>query len=296
MNKFNANDGSNQGGGIRPERESLFAPGQAKRDFKDFGQHLRRERELRNISLEEIAQVTRINKRYLLAIEEGHQENLPAIPFVKGFIAAYAKHIGLNSEEEITYYDEVRSEPLQESRTFTPPQAPAKPRNRVWLWVLPAALVLTAALLLWINRRVAAPPERVAVQEEAVQETPAPEVPPPPVKSAPREPEETVSTRPGEGVRLALSAAEKSWVYAVIDEKTVKDFFLQPGEKMEFTAQEVVNLTLGNSGGIMITFNGKDLGALGKHNEVKRDMLFTWDPVKGPELKDTFSRLEETGN
>ena len=45
-----------------------------------FGEHLKREREMRGVSLEEIAAATRINTRYLEALEKHTGATCPAAP------------------------------------------------------------------------------------------------------------------------------------------------------------------------------------------------------------------------
>ena len=55
-----------------------------------FGEILKRERELRDISLREIADATKIHIRYLEALEANRFDSLPGGVFNKGFIRAYA--------------------------------------------------------------------------------------------------------------------------------------------------------------------------------------------------------------
>jgi cytoskeletal protein RodZ len=62
------------------------------------------ERERRNISLEEISLSTKINIRYLTAIEQGHFEELPGGIICKGFLRAYARQIGMDEEQAINGY------------------------------------------------------------------------------------------------------------------------------------------------------------------------------------------------
>ena len=69
-----------------------------------FGERLRREREMRGISLENIAAATKIGTRLLRALEEEHFELLPGGIFNKGFVRAYAKYLGLNEEEAVADY------------------------------------------------------------------------------------------------------------------------------------------------------------------------------------------------
>src|SRR5450631_929215 len=69
-----------------------------------FGERLRREREMRGISLDDIAESTKIGTRLLRALEEEHFDLLPGGIFDKGFVRAYAKYLGLNEDEAVTDY------------------------------------------------------------------------------------------------------------------------------------------------------------------------------------------------
>jgi cytoskeleton protein RodZ len=78
--------------------------------FKEsLGEYLKRERELRQISLEEVAEGTKIAIYRLRAMEAGRWEELPAEVFVKGFIKSYAEFIGLVPEDVILRYQEIHA-------------------------------------------------------------------------------------------------------------------------------------------------------------------------------------------
>jgi len=70
----------------------------------EFGDKFRKAREKKEISLDDVSNVTKISSRMLLAIEEEHFDQLPGGVFNKGFIRAYAKHLGLDAEEAVTDY------------------------------------------------------------------------------------------------------------------------------------------------------------------------------------------------
>src|SRR5205807_9443203 len=74
-------------------------------ELASFGEELRREREIRGISLKEIADATKISKRFLDAIERNDHKILPAPVFTRGFIREYARYLGLNSEEIVGRYN-----------------------------------------------------------------------------------------------------------------------------------------------------------------------------------------------
>ncbi|NOR13733.1 MAG: helix-turn-helix domain-containing protein, partial [Candidatus Aminicenantes bacterium] len=63
-----------------------------------IGQDLKRERELRGISLKEIAESTKINIRFLRALEDDQFDALPGKFFTRGIIRGYAKYLGLEEE------------------------------------------------------------------------------------------------------------------------------------------------------------------------------------------------------
>src|SRR5512147_2092556 len=70
-----------------------------------LGADLRKQREIRGVTLKEIADATKISKRYLEALEEDKYDTLPAPVFTRGFVREYARYLGLNSEEMVNRYN-----------------------------------------------------------------------------------------------------------------------------------------------------------------------------------------------
>src|SRR5579863_434527 len=73
-----------------------------------LGQHLRRQRERRNISTGELARVTRIPLASIDAIEGDRFDELPGEVFVRGFLRAHAQAIGLLPAEVLARYTSSR--------------------------------------------------------------------------------------------------------------------------------------------------------------------------------------------
>lgn len=100
--------------------------------MSELGEQLKRAREEKNISLDEIQAVTKIQKRYLQAIENGDFEKLPGSFYTKAFIKSYAEEVGLNYERLMrTYKHELpktseQSESLPPRRTRTTVISPAR--------------------------------------------------------------------------------------------------------------------------------------------------------------------------
>ncbi len=72
---------------------------------ESFGQYLKQQRELRQISLEEISNGTKISVRLLNALEEEDWDAMPAQVFIKGFIRSYAEYIGLDPSDTLLRYE-----------------------------------------------------------------------------------------------------------------------------------------------------------------------------------------------
>jgi cytoskeletal protein RodZ len=108
----------------------------------NFGERLKRERELREVSMEELTKATRISTRFVEALENEDWKKLPGGVFGHGFVRAIARYLGLNEEALLSEYDLARSE--------NSPTPPAKPEERIpspprWI---PFAAVFVLLLLL----------------------------------------------------------------------------------------------------------------------------------------------------
>jgi cytoskeletal protein RodZ len=111
-----------------------------------FGEHLRREREMRGISLDEICSATRIGTRFLNALENEQWDQLPGGVFNRGFVRAVAHHLGLDEESLLAEYMLATGDRATASASVV--RAPAIPESRgQWvMWVL--ALIVIGALVL----------------------------------------------------------------------------------------------------------------------------------------------------
>ena len=113
-----------------------------------FGRYLAQERELRALSREEVARLTRLSLTAIAALEEDRFAELPPEVFTLGYIRSYAGCIGLDADEAVLRYRETR--PIA-----APTEAPMPVRaggRRVWLAALilgGLALLAAAALRAW---------------------------------------------------------------------------------------------------------------------------------------------------
>lgn len=74
--------------------------------MKDIGQKLKDARERKGFSVNEVSIAIKINTKTLQAIEEGDVNQLPAKPFLRGFVQTYSKYLDLNVDEVMKIFAE----------------------------------------------------------------------------------------------------------------------------------------------------------------------------------------------
>jgi cytoskeletal protein RodZ len=94
-----------------------------------LGSYLRKQRELQQLSVAELAQTTRIPVRILRQIEEDCFDQLPAEVFVRGFLRAYAQAVETDGDRVIAWYEGRYSFPAEPSRPLATVSAPETGRS-----------------------------------------------------------------------------------------------------------------------------------------------------------------------
>ena len=110
-----------------------------------FGEHLRREREMRGISLDEICSATRITTRFLEALESEQWDRLPGGVFNRGFVRAVAHHLGLDEENLLAEYMLATGDRATASASVVRVSAMPESRGTWVTWVL--LLIVIGALV-----------------------------------------------------------------------------------------------------------------------------------------------------
>jgi cytoskeletal protein RodZ len=121
-----------------------------------FGELLKRERELREISLNELTKATRVAPRFLEALENEQWDKLPGGVFNRGFVRAIARYLGLSEDHFLSEYDLARGG--NGMSPATTPNSMSQPKRRFGLVVVvilaSIAGLLTGGVYAW--RRYAA--------------------------------------------------------------------------------------------------------------------------------------------
>jgi cytoskeleton protein RodZ len=270
-----------------------------------FGANLKRERELRGITLDEISRATKISVRLLEAIESDRFEILPQGVFRKSFIRAYAKYLGMSEEQVLQEYTlEVQSNsslPAAEEKSKL--SAPAKVTS--WPRTLAIALLtslLTLVLAYWYFSReqnsATSQPESTSTKKGAV-----PSVMPAPsgssanlpttvgksdqkpglnvlgelAKKPEMQPPAASGTETGRpsgaatqgAAELRVEATDDCWLSVNTEDGTLFSGFIEAQEARQFSLHKPLKIIVGNAGGVKMLVNGQPFASLGKSGERK---------------------------
>lgn len=266
-----------------------------------FGDKLRREREMRGVTLAEIAESTKISTRNLKALEEEQFELLPGGVFNRGFVRSYARFLGLNEEQTVADYVAASNEqetppdkfPLEihEKEDNSPPLNPKRSIVPVLLAVV-ALILVVGGWAYWMKHK----PLRAEVSEQhaanPTQEQFASASVQPNISSSSTQPT-TAEPKPASvgdkvggndvqdqsgAISIVIKARQDSWISVAADGEVLWEGTLYANAERTIQAKAGKELVLktGNAAGIEVSYNGKPLGALGKEKEV-RTLTFNSD-------------------
>jgi len=257
-----------------------------------FGELLKRERELREVTLNEVTVATRIPPRFLEAFEREDWEKLPGGVFNRGFVRAIARYLGLDEESLLSEYDLAYGE--QHGATPIPAEnpIPAPPK-----WAVAAATIVILLLVggvLWgavsswhrysarrAAKRAALSASATSGQVQAPSAVPAsgPNVglPTPkspgvkasdptaranslPTSTAPA-PSDSSSAAP-ERLDLAVSTSGQTRVRVVADGRVVLDSHLPAGETRRLFARNQFVVSAAHPDAVLLEMNGQAMPPL----------------------------------
>jgi transcriptional regulator with XRE-family HTH domain len=248
-----------------------------------FGDELRRERLVREVTLEEISAATKISLRLLSALERSDLRKLPAPVFTRGFIRAYCLHLGLDPVEKVNTY-------LAEVETGAAPPPVGKPtsgsrflrgRRSTAGTILGGVTAVLLLLGLIANpehkRSTAARASRVARVEPVSFKNVSPSNEPTPLIRD----DVAEVLAPGGEIALVLEFDEPSWIEISADGYKIFGGLVTAGESRRFAAQRGFRVTLGNAGGVRVSVDGRPVERLGRPGEVVRNVLLPDSPSRG---------------
>jgi cytoskeleton protein RodZ len=231
-----------------------------------FGERLKRERELREVSLKEVTAGTRIGPRFLEALENEEWEKLPGGVFNRGFVRAIARYLGLDEENLLAEYDMAHGE---QSVPAPQPYENKLPRPPIWVPIL-AVVVLLAAIGGLILGGVYGW-RRYAAHRAAKQPVSSPLLPvqsPTGAASVMSTPAADPASEPATSstavrLDLAVSASAATRVRILADGVLLLDAELPAGETRHFSASQQFEVTAADSSAVLLELNGRAMPPVG---------------------------------
>jgi len=249
-----------------------------------FLEGLRKTRLEKKISLQDIAGATRINVRFLEAIEQGELDILPK-PYIKAFIKQYAQYIGYDEKTvsaQLEDYD-ARQRPEQQQEVTTAQSGASGAKiNTPKLKTMFLSLAIIGGIALFVYLLLSV----FSTSDEPVAERPFQDV----IREMEEHAQQTTiepidspaiaETEPRDSVSLAVTTIDTVWVTITVDNLVQEEFIFPPGRQQEWKAANDFMMTVGNAGGISITVNDDSIGVLGDSGQVVRNLHITRDGIQ----------------
>jgi cytoskeleton protein RodZ len=252
---------------------------------KPFGEHLKREREMRGVTLEEISAATRIAPRFLAALESEQWELLPGGVFNRGFIRSVARYLGLDEDSLVAEYALETRGRAEPGVVADPPEEPDRNWARVFVVVVLVLVVLAGgwAAVHFLGPKIAArlhkhsgepvnsAPDAAATPNFAANSAQAADP-----TATPSDP--AISSSPslvgGGGdasasgaaptLDLKLEAARAAEVKVVADGKPVFEGHMDARQVYRFTAMDSLAISSSESSALVLELNGQAVASGGQ--------------------------------
>jgi cytoskeleton protein RodZ len=251
---------------------------------REFGEEFRRERELREVTREQLALVTKVSVRQIEALETGRFE-----------------HLGLDADRSVAAFRSVFESWEEERRKAENAPLPpttagyrlSKPRRSVsasttvrgLAVALALAIVTGAAALIKSKGSEPRHPAAPAAAPARAETGPASLALPPGIAAAtvalpPRPPARARSEPPGAGgaSTLSLTFHDDCWTEVSVDGRVVVRELVAKGATREFAGGKTFTLTLGNAGVVEVVLDGRAVPPVGGPGQVVKNWVIGQEP------------------
>ena len=229
-----------------------------------IGERLKKARQEKGFTLEDLQKKTRVHINILKAIEGDTLTNLSPV-YLKGFIKIYCKALGLEFKDYICDYKEDVSRVIPRKKKDTNSflksagvKLSSLKTNRKVRGLIIKVLIVLFSLLLFIKAG------GCFISRHKQASSPAPKPAAEALISPPAQPATLPLPKEAKGgISLVVSAKEKCLVFVKVDGKVVFHRVLEKGRSGTWKAKERINLTLGNASAVEIIVNGQRFTNLG---------------------------------
>ncbi len=291
---------------FNPDLAPIESNQSAQEIFSDLGRQLRERREMLSLTVDEVERHIHVRAAFLHALEGGALEELPSTVQTRGMFTNYASFLDLDVDALMLRF----AEGLQARHRERHPQKPAAKPIKVNEKVPPLSAFVAGDLLIgggliillilftiWGVSRVVVMRSQYFPQVTApaitniLAETPSAAVPSQEVTLIPAQntPSTAVplatsitATLPASiNVEINIVAVERTYMRVIVDGKLQFDGQAIPGTAYPYEAKNQIEVLVGSASGLTITYNGKDLGAMGSFGQVL-DNIYTAQGIVTP--------------
>jgi len=243
--------------------------------MSSLGSDLKSAREAKGISLEEIAAATRINLKYLKALEEDNLDSFSSDFFARSVIRAVAKAIGLDEKDALERYRALDSKAGRKQPAETLPHPPVSKSARSLLmnaaFFVIGVAIIALTLFVFLKQR-GEPPLPAGAARQTETRTSLPDQVPvqAPAAAVPAPVPEDI-----QGLRLDLAFSEETWIQVFADGAVKLDGIEPAGASARIEARSELLIHLGNAGGASGVLNGRPLKPFGRPGAVVKNIRVT---------------------
>jgi cytoskeleton protein RodZ len=210
----------------------------------NFGERMKRERELREVSLAEVTRGTRISPQFLEALENEQWDKLPGGVFSRGFVRSIARYLGLNEEDFLSEFDLARGDQTMTAPAPYQNQLPPAPK---WIPALAlVALLFLAVGIFYGGRNLWHRYAAYRVIHPSGNKTAGP----------------AVAANPGttpDKLELTVTTTVPSRVRIIADDLVQLDGDILPGDTHHFSAAQQFQINAANGAAIHLELNGQPI-------------------------------------
>lgn len=262
-------------------------------DLKNFASDLKEHREKANISLQNIHQRTRIDIKFLAAIEEGKFDIIENV-YLRAFIKGYSNAVELDPEEVLRNYDlaregklsslekeqdvekEVVTESVKKKVNASDTDIQHKePQQQKYIAPFSVLILIIAAITVYFffikgdsSTIVKETPfnEILAEKESESFDEQKPETERFEVMS-----DDTSRIVPSSAgnVKIKLLAIDTTWIRVTLDDRNEEEFLLIPGNSKNYDPVNNLKLLIGNAGGLNVYLNDSLLNLGSKKGKIR---------------------------
>ena len=269
-----------------------------------FGEDLRKARLKKNISLESIANITKIDIRFLQSIEEGNYDVLPQ-PYIRVFITAYASAVDLPPEDFLVRFAEEtkKHQPIPTRIDEAAPIMEVSGGNKKSLIALIVFLLAIIFIIAQVKKTYFSKDDTMRSNDsvtDTMQQQKTAEDSSLQAVGITEEPDENIEDTPeatpeqsfNDSLFLTITALDSVWVRVIMDENRIREKYMNTGNAYTWAAANSFILRIGNGSGVRVFLNDWPLENIPMKQGVVENYRITQETLQ--ELRESLNDTVNT--